>query len=74
MNEYEVVVKFINGCAGEARPQTSFEEIEAASPEAYLKEKHPVDWSRFTKEEFDEMVRYTLPIKGATYIYEFTEI
>ena len=27
MKEYEIVCKYINGCAGEAYPQTTFEEV-----------------------------------------------
>ena len=28
MKEYEIVAKFLNGCAGAAHPQTIFEEAE----------------------------------------------
>lgn len=74
MTEYEVVAKVINACAGASRPETSFEEVEIASPEAYLKAKHPVDWAAFRKEIRGEQIVFRLEGKGVTYIYEFTEI
>lgn len=37
MNEYEVLIETINPCGGEAHANKEFIEIEAESPEAYVK-------------------------------------
>ena len=37
MNEYEVLIETINPCGGEAHASKEFIEIEAQSPEAYVK-------------------------------------
>lgn len=37
MNEYEVLIETINPCGGDAHASREFVEIEAASPEAYVK-------------------------------------
>ena len=44
MNEYEVLIETINPCGGEAHANREFKEIEAASPEAYVREtgRYPV--------------------------------
>lgn len=44
MNEYEVLIETINPCGGEAHSNKEFEEIEAESPEAWLREngRYPV--------------------------------
>ena len=34
MKEYEIVFKFLNGCAGEAHPQITFDEAELKNPAA----------------------------------------
>ena len=74
MKEYEIAVTFLNGCAGAAYPQTSIEEAGAASPEAYLQQKHGNDFAKFVKEVLPTgQVRYTYK-SVVTYIYEFTEI
>ena len=74
MKEYEIAITFLNGCAGAAYPQTSFEEAEAESPEAYLRQKHGKDFAHFVKEELPTgQVRYTFK-SVVTYIYEFTEL
>lgn len=36
MNEYELLIETINPCGGEAHANREFQEIEAASPEAYV--------------------------------------
>ena len=43
MTEYEIVAKFLNGCAGAAHPQTSFEEAELASTDDFVRTKHGKD-------------------------------
>ena len=37
MKEYEIVFTYLNGCAGSAYPQTSFEEAELANTDDYVK-------------------------------------
>ena len=74
MTEYEIVAKFINGCAGEAYPQTTFEEAELSDPDDYIRGKHGRDFEKFQKEVLpDGRIVYTYR-NGVTYIYEFTEI
>ena len=74
MKEYEIVTKYINGCAGEAYPQTTFEEAELSSTDDYIRSKHGKDFDKFQKEVFaDARIVYTYKC-GVTYIYEFTEI
>lgn len=74
MKEYEIVVKFLNGCAGSAYPQTSFDEAELENPDDYVRAKHGKDFEKFTKEVLSPtQVVYTFK-NGVTYIYEFTEV
>lgn len=75
MNEYEIVLTYLNGCAGAAHPTTSFEEAEAASPEAYLQAKHGKDFPGFVKETRPNgQAVYTFTNGAVTYIYEFTQL
>lgn len=74
MKEYEVVYTYLNGCAGAAFPQKTVEEVEAESPEAYIRAKHPVDRDKFVKEERGDTVIYRYDNGTVTYIYEFAEI
>ena len=75
MHEYEVTMTYLNGCAGAAYPLTSFEEVQAQSPEMYLQGKHPKEYSGFVKEELPGgQMRYTFSNGAVTFIYEFTEI
>ena len=74
MKEYEIVATFLNGCAGEAHPQTSFEEAELADPDDYIRQKHGKDFDKFQKEiRPDGQIVYTLR-ETVCYIYEFNEI
>ena len=75
MNEYEIVYTYLNGCAGEAYPQTSFEEAEIESPEAYLKAKFGKDYAYFVKTvgEKGQMI-YTFDNGVIKHIYEFVEL
>lgn len=70
MNEYEVLIETINPCGGEAHANKEFEEIEAASPEAWVSEngRYPVldsgknaagDIVIVTGDGKGNMVRYT---------------
>ena len=75
MNEYEIVLKYCNGCAGEAYPTTTFEEAEAESPEAYLRSKHGKDFPSFVMERpapGKEIWKFDTGC--VSYTYEFNEI
>ncbi len=73
MNEYEIVAKFLNGCAGAARPQTYFEEAELANTDDYVRTKHSKDFEKFIKQTLDDgRILYTYDNGTVTYIYEFT--
>ena len=75
VKEYEIVLTYLNGCAGEAYPMTSFDEAELADPQDYIRGKHPVDHNKFVREETDAgQVRYTFDNGTVRYIYEFTEL
>ena len=75
MKEYEIVAKFLNGCAGAAHPQTSFEEVQLSSPEDYVRTKHGKDFEKFIREENSHsQVIFTYDNGTVTYIYEFTEL
>ena len=74
MREYEIVMTFLNACAGEAHPQRSFEEAELSDPADYVRRKHGKDFDSFTREvRPNGQIVYTF--RGTvTYIYEFTEL
>ena len=73
MNEYEIVAKFLNGCAGAAHPQTYFEETELANTDDYVRTKHSKDFDKFIKQTLDDgRILYTYDNGTVTYIYEFT--
>jgi hypothetical protein len=73
MNEYEIVAKFLNGCAGAAHPQTYFEEAELANTDDYVRTKHSKDFEKFIKQTLDDgRILYTYDNGTVTYIYEFT--
>ena len=75
MREYEIVAKFLNGCAGAAHPQTFFEEAELSSTDDYVRTKHGKDFAKFVKELLPNgQVIYTYDNGTVTYIYEFTEL
>lgn len=75
MKEYEIVAKFLNGCAGAAHPQTYFEEAELSNTDDFVKEKHGKDFDKFQKEvKSNGQILYTYDNGTVCYIYEFTEI
>lgn len=75
MKDYEIVMTFLNGCAGAAYPVTTFEEAQADSPEDYLRAKHGKDFSMFTKEVLPSgQALFTFDNGTVTYLYEFTEL
>lgn len=74
MKEYEIVATYLNGCAGSAHPQTTFEEAAVSSTDDYIREKHGKDFPMFQKEiRPNGQIVYTFK-STVTYIYEFTEI
>lgn len=75
MKEYEIVAKFLNGCAGAAHPQTVFEEAELSSTDDYVRTKHSRDFDKFQKEVLSNgQIVYTYNNGTVCYIYEFTEL
>ena len=75
MAEYEIVAKFLNGCAGAAHPQTFFEEAELQSTDDFVRAKHGKDFDKFQKEILPNgQILYTYDNGTVCYIYEFTEI
>ena len=75
MQEYEIVAKFLNGCAGAAHPQTFFEEAELACTDDFVRTKHGKDFDKFRKEVLPSgQIVYTYDNGTVTYIYEFTEL
>jgi len=74
MAEYEIVAKFLNGCAGAAHPQTFFEEAELENTDDFVRTKHGKDFDKFAKEVLPSgQIVYTYS-DTVTYIYEFTEL
>ena len=74
MKKYEIVATFLIGCAGEAYPQTTFEESELENTDDYIRSKHGRDFDKFQKEiRPNGQIIYTYAC-GVTYIYEFTEL
>ena len=75
MKEYEIVAKFLNGCAGAAKPETFFEEAELSDPADFVRAKHGKDFEKFIKETLPGgQVVFTYDNGTVTYIYEFTEL
>ena len=75
MKEYEIVAKYLNGCAGAAHPQTSFEEAELSDTDDYIRAKHTKDFDKFQKEVLPNgQILYSYDNGTVCYIYEFTEI
>ena len=75
MKEYEIVATYLNGCAGAAHPQTTFEEAELSDTDAYIREKHSKDYDKFQKEILPNgQIVYTYDNGTVCYSYEFTEI
>ena len=74
MKEYEIVITFLNGCAGAAYPQRTFAEAELADTDDYIRAKHGKDFDKFQKEmRPNGQIVYSYAC-GVTYIYEFTEL
>lgn len=73
MNEYEVFIEEINPCGGEKHSKKELIEVEAESPEAYVKEngRYPIT-DIFTNPDGDTVVT-TGDGNGAVIRYTFTE-
>ena len=74
MKEYEIVFKYLNGCAAEAYPQISFDEAELNDPADYVRNKHGKEFDKFTREDLPDgktVFRYDNVL---CWIYEFTEL
>ena len=75
MKEYEIVAKYLNGCAGAAHPQTFFEEAALSNTDDFVRMKHGRAFDKFQKEVLPTgQVIYTYDNGTVTYIYEFTEL
>ena len=75
MHEYEIVITNLNGCAGAAYPQISFEEVQLSDPEDYLRQKYGAEFEKFVKEvRSDRQVVYSYHFGKACCIYEFTRL
>ncbi len=74
MKEYEIVETYLNACAGEAYPQTSFAEAWLEDPADYVRQKHGRDFSKFTRETQPDGRVIFRCCRAVTYIYEFTEL
>ena len=75
MKEYEIVLTYLNGCAGAAYPQISFEEAELHAPADYIRAKHTRDFGKFetdTSQPGKEIWKFD---NGCvSYTYEFNEL
>lgn len=74
MKEYEIVLTFLNGCAGEAYPRITFDEAELNDPADYVRAKHGREFDKFTREILPDgkiLYRYEGTV---SYFYEFTEL
>jgi hypothetical protein len=75
MREYEVVLTYLNGCAGAAYPVTTVEEIEAKSPKNWLEDKYGKNFPNFICEEQTPGHEIWSWDTGViSYRYEFTEL
>ena len=72
MNEYEVLIETINPCGGEAHSKKEFKEIEAESPEAYVRENGCWPILDSGKNAAGDMIITTGDGKGTMVRYTFT--
>ena len=73
MNEYEVFVEDINSCGGEQHAKKELIEVEAESPESYVKENGRFPILDITKKTNGDTVITTGDGKGNFLRYTFTE-
>lgn len=75
MREYEIVMTFLNACAGEAYPQRSFEEAELSDPADYIRRKHGKDFDKFETEVVAPgKTVWKFDTGCVSYTYEFNEL
>ena len=75
MKEYEIVLTYLNGCAGAAYPLTSFEEAELNTPADYIRAKHTKDFDKFVSEIPEPSKEVWKFDNGCvSYTYEFNEL
>ena len=75
MKEYEIVLTYLNGCAGAAYPQISFEEAEIKNPADYIRSKHGKDFDKFISETPEPRKEIWKFDNGCvSYTYEFNEL
>lgn len=74
MKEYEIVFKYLNGCAGEAHPQITFDEAALNDPADYVRAKHGTEFEKFTREELPGGKVLYSHVGTVCYFYEFTEL
>ena len=74
MNEYEILIETINPCGGEAHAKREILEVEAESPEAYVKSKAPYPViDRVLTSDGDTLI-ITGDGSGSIVRYTFTEL
>ena len=73
MNEYEVFVEDINPCGGSQHSRKEFIEVEAKSPEAYVKENGRFPIIEVTKQANGDTLITTGDGKGNFVKYTFSE-
>lgn len=72
MNEYEVFIEDINSCGGERHAKKTLIEVEADSPEAYVKEQGRFPVIDISKNAHGDTVIMTGDGKGNFMRYTFT--
>ena len=73
MNEYEVFIEDINSCGGEQHAKKELIEVEATSPEAYVKETGRFPIMDISENAGGDTVITTGDGKGNFVKYTFTE-
>ena len=73
MNEYEVFIEDINSCGGSQYAKKEIIEVEAESPEAYVKENGRFPIMEITKNASGDTVITTGDGKGNFLKYTFSE-
>ena len=73
MNEYEVFIEDINSCGGEQYAKKELLEVEAASPEAYVREHGRFPIMEITENGNGDTVITTGDGKGNFLRYTFSE-
>lgn len=73
MKKYEVFIEEINPCGGERHSKKEIIEVEAESPEAYVKENGRFKILESTRNESGDIVIVTGDNQGSFIRYTFTE-